>query len=385
MPDPSPPPDPQALLRSRSYVRLLVLAALLGVPVSAASYGFLALVDWLQEALITDLPKTLGFDSAPVWWPLPLLALSGLLTALAIRFLPATGGHSPADGFKASGPLPPAQVPGVLLAALATLGFGAVLGPEAPLIHMGSGLGTLAVRLTARDAPPTATAVMAATGSFAAISSLLGSPLIGAFLLLEASGLGGPMLGLVLLPGLLASGLGALIFLGLDSLTGLGTFSLSISGLPPFDHLTAAHFGYAVAFGLLAPFLGRAIRWLAVHLRSRVEPRMVLLMPVLGLAIAGLAIGFSEATGKPQSEVLFSGQSALGGLIGGAADWSLGALLLLVVCKGAAYALSLSAFRGGPVFPAMFIGAAAGIAASHLPGLEVIPAAAMGIGAMCTV
>jgi H+/Cl- antiporter ClcA len=50
-----------------------------------------------------------------------------------------------------------------------------------------------------------------------------------------------------------------------------------------------------------------------------------------------------------------------------------------------AYALSLSAFRGGPVFPAMFIGAAAGIAASHLPGLEVIPAAAMGIGAMCTV
>ena len=50
-----------------------------------------------------------------------------------------------------------------------------------------------------------------------------------------------------------------------------------------------------------------------------------------------------------------------------------------------AYALSLSSFRGGLVFPSMFIGAAAGIAASHLPGLDVIPAAAMGIGAMCTV
>jgi H+/Cl- antiporter ClcA len=123
-----PPPDPQALLKSRSYVQLLVLAALLGVPVSAASYGFLVLVDWLQEAVFTDLPGSLGFDSVPVWLPLPLLALAGLLTALAIKYLPGTGGHSPADGFQASGPLPPAQVPGVLLAALATLAFGAVLG-----------------------------------------------------------------------------------------------------------------------------------------------------------------------------------------------------------------------------------------------------------------
>jgi H+/Cl- antiporter ClcA len=384
-PGPTPPPDPQVLLRSRSYLQLLVLAALLGVPVSAAAYGFLALVDWLQGAVFSDLPKTLGFDSAPVWWPLPLLALAGLLTALAIRNLPGTGGHSPADGFQASGPLPPVQLPGVLLAALATLGFGAVLGPEAPLILMGSGLGVLAVRLAARDTPPTAAAVMSATGSFAAISSLLGSPLIGAFLLLEASGLGGPMLGLVLLPGLLAAGLGTLMFLGLDSLTGLGTFSLAIPGLPAFDHLTGADFGYAVAFGLTAPFLGRGITLLAVGVRSRVEPRMVLLMPVLGLAIAGLAIGFGEATDKPASEVLYSGQSALGGLIGHTADWSVAALLLLVVCKGLAYALSLSSFRGGPVFPAMFIGATAGIAASHLPGLDVIPAAAMGIGAMCTV
>jgi Voltage gated chloride channel len=116
-----------------------------------------------------------------------------------------------------------------------------------------------------------------------------------------------------------------------------------------------------------------------------VEPHMLLLTPVVGLAIAGLAIGFGEATDKPATEVLFSGQSALGGLISQASEWSVGALLLLVACKGVAYALSLSAFRGGPVFPAMFVGAAAGIAASHLPGLEVIPAAAMGIGAMCTV
>jgi len=31
------PPDPQALLRSKGYLRLLFLAALLGVPISAAA------------------------------------------------------------------------------------------------------------------------------------------------------------------------------------------------------------------------------------------------------------------------------------------------------------------------------------------------------------
>ena len=366
-------------------MQLLVLAAIVGIPISAAAYAFLALVDQLQDWLFTDLPGTLGYDAAPTWWPLPLLALSGLLVALAIRHLPGTGGHSPADGFKAGGPLPPAELPGVLLAALATLAFGAVLGPEAPLIAMGSGLGVLAVRLAARDAPPTAAAVIAATGSFAAISSLLGSPLLGAFLLLEASGLGGPMVGLVLVPGLLASGLGALIFLGLDSLTGLGALTLTIPGLPTFDHLTGAMFGWAIAFGLVAPFLGRGIAVLAVAIRSRVEGRSVWLVALLGLVIGGLAIGFGEATDKPASTVLFSGQDALGPLVANAADWSVGALLLLVLCKGLAYAISLSSFRGGPVFPAMFLGAAAGVAASHLPGLSLIPAVAMGIGAMCAV
>ena len=378
-------PDPLQLLRSRRYVQLLVLAALRGVPVSAAAYGFLKLIAWLQEALFTDLPEGLGFDAPPTWWPLPILTLSGLLTALAIRHLPGTGGHSPADGFKTTGALPPRELPGVLLAALATLSFGVVVGPEAPLILIGSGLGVLAVRLAKKDAPDQAATVVAAAGSFAAISSLLGSPIVGAFLLLEAVGLGGPMLGVVLVPGLLAAGVGTLVFIGLDSLTGFGTFSLAVPGLPPFDRPTGAMFAWAIAFGLVAPFIGRGIQLLALAVRPHVERRMVLLMPVLGLVIAGLAIGFAEATSHDASDVLFSGQEALGPLIGSAADWSVGALLLLVLCKGLAYALSLSSFRGGPVFPAMYIGAAGGVAASGLPGLELVPAVAMGIGAMCTV
>jgi H+/Cl- antiporter ClcA len=59
-----------------------------------------------------------------------------------------------------------------------------------------------------------------------------------------------------------------------------------------------------------------------------------------------------------------------------------GALVLLLACKGLAYGLSLSSFRGGPVFPAMFIGAAGGIALSHLAGLPLVAGVGMGIGAM---
>ena len=344
-------PDPQALLRSPQYLKLLLLAAIIGVPVSAASYGFLAVVDQLQTAFFETIPHDLGFDTTPNWWPVPLLALAGLLVALSITYLPGIGGHSPADGFQPGGVFPPRELPGMVLASLAGLSLGVVIGPEAPLILLGSGLGALAMRLASRDAPDTARAVVAGAGSFAAISSLLGSPLLGAFLLLEASGFGGAMLGVVLVPGLLSAGIGTLIFVGLDSLTGLGTLSLAIPDVPEFGSPTVAMFGWSIAFGLVAPFLGRGIQSLALLIRPHVDPRRILLMPVLGLVIGGLAFGFAEATDKGFSEVLFSGQSGLGPLVDNAADWSVGALLLLVLCKSLAYAIALSSFRGGPSVP----------------------------------
>src|ERR1019366_6292116 len=113
------------------------------------------------------------------------------------------------------------------------------------------------------------------------------------------------------------------------------------------------------------------IRLLALALQPVVERRMLLLMPVVGLGVAALAILFAEVTGHGTSNVLFSGQSALPDLVLHPSAWAVGALVLLVVCKGLAYGLSLSSFRGGPIFPAMFIGGAIGVAASHLPGLSL--------------
>jgi H+/Cl- antiporter ClcA len=379
------PSDPRTLLRSRSYLQLLVIAGILGVPVSAAAYGFLKLVDYLQQEIFTHLPHGLGFSSQPVWWPLPVLAVGGILTGLAIRYLPGNGGASPADGFKLHGPPTPVQLPGVILAALATLSFGAVLGPEAPLIAAGGGLVVLALRAARRDVPDQARAVLASAGAFAAISALFGSPILGAFLLMEASGLGGPMLGLVLVPGLLASGIGSLIFIGLDAWTGWGTFSLAIPGLPHVGSPTGAEFLWAIVIGVAATLVGSGIRWLGRTLKPYSVRWPPLAALVAGLVVAGLTIAYVEGTGKSSSDVLFSGQNQLGPLITHSAAYTVGALLLLLVCKGLAYGVSLSSFRGGPTFPALYIGAVGGIAMAHLPGLNPVAGAAMGIGAMSAV
>jgi H+/Cl- antiporter ClcA len=379
------PADPVALLRSRAYLQLLAFAAILGVPISAAVYGFLALASYLEKEVYIHLPHGLGFATAPVWWPLPMVLVGAVIAALVIQYLPGQGGPSPAGGFKLHGPPTPVQLPGVILAALATLVFGIVLGPEMPSILIGGGLAVLAIRLTRRNLPDQATRVLAASGSFAGINALLGNPLVGAFLLMEASGLGGPVLVLTLLPGLLSAGVGTLIFIGLDNWTGLGTFSLAIPGLPHLGQLTVAEFGWALVIGIAAAPVGSAIRWLGRVLHPYAERWTLLLLPVAGLVVGGLAVIYAEATGHAGTDVLFSGQSALPHLVQHASSYTVGALVLVLVCKGLAYGVSLGNFRGGPVFPAMFLGAAGGIAMSHLPGLPLVAGVAMGIGAMSVV
>ena len=250
--------------------------------------------------MFTDLPEALGFASEPQWWPLLPLALAGVLVALAIRYLPGQGRRLAGRRVpRRAGPPPPIDLPGIALAALAGLALGAVIGPEAPLIALGGGLAAAVVRLSRRETPPQAAGVLGATGSFAAISTLLGSPLVAAFLMMEASGLGGAMVGLVLLPGLLASGIGYLIFVGLDSLTGLGTFSLAVPDVPPLGRRRSASSPGPSASASPRPWSVWAIRWLALVLQPQVERRIMLLTPVVGLAVAGLAILYAEVTDKP--------------------------------------------------------------------------------------
>jgi H+/Cl- antiporter ClcA len=383
---PALPADPSSLIRSRSYRVLLVFAAVVGVLVSLASWGFLELVYYIQHGVYKDLPSDLGYSTVPWWWPLPWLALAGVLTTIAIMRLPGRGGHVPADGLKAGGPpIQPIELPGILLAALATLGLGLVLGPEGPLIALGTGLGSLAIRLARKDAPDRVRALMAAAGSFAAIASLFGSPVVGAVIIIEAAGLGGATLPVILLPGLLAGGVGSLVFIGMGSLTGLSTsaYALSPLALPTFSHPNWGNFGWTIALAIAVAVVTFMIIELAQLAKGLVARRPLLLTTAAALVVGGLAIAFNQATGRPVDAVLFSGQDAFGELLKSGPALSLSTLALLLVFKGLAWSLSLGNFRGGPTFPSLFLGAVGGLLAAHLPGLSETPAVAVLMAAAC--
>ena len=130
--------DPAAILRSRDFVKLLVLAAVVGMIVSVVGWAFLELVHQVQLGVFSDLPRELGFDGrARVVVLRVARSVAGVITAFAIVKLPGKGGHVPAHGLQVGGN-EPSFVVGIALAAFATLGLGAVLGPEAPLIAIGS-------------------------------------------------------------------------------------------------------------------------------------------------------------------------------------------------------------------------------------------------------
>ena len=358
MPEPEVSPEQvEATIKSRGFIVLLFVAAIAGVVVSLAAWCLLELVNQIQRGVYVHLPSDLGYHHGPpLWWSLPVLALAGLIIAFAIERLPGEGGHVPANGLStAGGPTVPVALPGIILAALASIGLGIVLGPEAPLIALGSGLGVLTIRLARRDAPPQVATVLAAAGSFAAVSFLFQSPLIAAVIMIEVIGLGGPRLTLVLLPGLLAAGIGSLVSLGMGSWTGLSTSAYAlgpVEGLAKFPRPDIADFGWTLALALAVGVVCVLMVRVGRRTEGVVAVRRFVLLPAVGLIVAGLAIAFQQATGKPFQEVLFSGQSSIPELVGKVGTWSIGALALLIVFKGMAYSLSLGSFRGGPTFPA---------------------------------
>jgi H+/Cl- antiporter ClcA len=226
--------------------------------------------------------------------------------------------------------------------------------------------------------------VVAASGSFAAMSFLFQSPLIAAVIMIEAIGLGGPRLTLVLLPGLLAAGVGSLVSLGMGSWTGLSTSAYAlgpVEGLAKFARPDIADFRWTIALAGAVALVCVLITRGGRYAERTVTRRPFVLLPAVGLIVAGLAIAFQQTTGKPFQEVLFSGQQALPGLLDKAGAWSIGTLALLIVFKGLAYSLSLGSFRGGPTFPGLFLGAVAGLMAGQLPGFAITPAIAVGMAA----
>jgi H+/Cl- antiporter ClcA len=368
----APEPEP---LAGAAYLRLVLIGALIGVPAALVAAGFLALVHELEDVLWHDLPDQLGYSSVPWFLVIGLPTVGAGLVALARRALPGDGGHEPLGGISVA-PTALSAGPGVALAALGTLSFGAVLGPEAPLIALGSVVGVAAsrlVRLGERE-----NQVVATAGSFSAISALFGGPLPAGMLLVEAGlGLGAGLVPL-LVPGLVAAAFGYLIFIGVGDWGGVAAAQLAVPGLPVYDGTTLWDMLLGLVVGVATAVAVVGSHRMARRLDGLHERRVT--MPVLLIA-GGLAVGclaeLADILGADSQSVLFSGQAALPDLV---VEGSAGVVIVLIAAKAIAYGICLGCgFRGGPVFPAIFVGIGLGTLAVVI--FDVSPTLAVAVGA----
>jgi H+/Cl- antiporter ClcA len=368
----------------KDLLRVIVSALLVALPISLVAIGFLNLVDVLQTWVWQTAPADLGLGSTPWWWAIPWLALAGLLVSLAILLFPGRGGHVPANG-TGGPPVPPAAVVGVLLAALAGLPLGVVLGPEAPLIAMGTGLAVGISRLLRLSPGGRLEALIGVAGAAAAISIILGSPLTAVVFMAEAVAItGGPVIAAII-PALLGVGIGALLFSGLGSNPGITAQSLQLVKL---DTVPAPDLGdllWAVPVGVVAAIVMTVVFAVGQRVAERLGPltrgRLVGATMVVGLVVAGCASAYALITGRSPFDVASSGTATLATITGDPAAWSSGALIALLVFKALGYMLSLGAFRGGPIFPSILLGGAFGVLLAPLPGLGVAGGLAVGMAA----
>ncbi|HXV56862.1 MAG TPA: chloride channel protein [Gaiellaceae bacterium] len=363
-----------------AYVRTLVLAAALGVPVAFAAVLFETAVHDLTQLVWEEIPDGLGWDAPASWYVVLVPAAAGLLVAAATR-LPGGGGHAPLEGLGV-GMVRPLELVSILPAGLATLSFGLVLGPEAPLIALGLALGALAVRVLHEGRA--SGELLALAGAFAAISTLFGGPLPAALLLFEALAASGKIpaqaLGRALLPGFVAAGTGTLVFTGVEDWPGLEQTSLTLPSLPAYAAVRLEDIAWSAVVAVAAAGVVVVTLRGARELAARASARPATALVGAGLLVGALAVAYRAAVDRPVDYVLFSGQGSLAEVIG---EGSASVLVLLVVAKGLAYALSLAAaFRGGNVFPALILGVALGaLFANVLPGYELTPAITAGIAA----
>lgn len=361
------------------YLKLVGLGAAIGVPAALLASVFLAATHWLETLLWDDLPDALGHDSAPWWLVLALPVTGAVVVVVARRFLPGDGGHSPLDGI-GGGATPWQYAPGIALAAIGTLAFGAVLGPEAPLIALGSAVGMVFVSFVKVDEK--ARSVLATAGSFSAVSALFGGPLVAGMLLLEGGLAAGTALVPALLPGLTAAAVGYVLFVGLGDWGGIDSAALAVPDLPAYEGTRVVDLGLAIVVGVLASLLISQAKAVA-HVVDRTaraggDGRTYGALLLGGLAVGALAL-VVEASGADSHQLLFSGQSAVPDTL---AETSVGLLVVIIAAKTIGYAVCLGCgFRGGPVFPAIFIGVALATIMSLLFDCSITWALAVGAGA----
>ncbi|MGO4103609.1 ion channel protein [Leifsonia sp. YAF41] len=351
--DGGPPPTPIDLT-PRTLIVLSLPAIAIGVVSAVVLFALDELAHFLQDFLWQTVPGWVGADPTSGRWIFGTLSLTGLAVGLIVAFVPGHGGRDSATTELIAPPLPLIALPSLAVVAVLGLAGGVSLGPENPIIAINSALLVVLVRWIAPKIPITMVVMLVASGT---IGALFGTPVAAALVftgIVAALKTGGSLFDRLFLP-LVSAGAGAM------TMSVLGP-PLAILKLPPLGVPNGFDIGGSIVIAIGATLVGLAVVYVFPALHRFFHG---LGSPILFTTLGGVILGILGAIGGPIT--LFKGAEQSEELLSNASSYSLGALVLIVVVKILALMIAAAAgFRGGRIFPSVFIGVDLGLIAHVL-------------------
>ncbi|EEW7205394.1 voltage gated chloride channel family protein [Escherichia coli 2-011-08_S3_C3] len=345
--------------RARTMLLLSLPAVAIGIASSLILIVVMKIASVLQNLLWQRLPGTLGIAQDSPLWIIGVLTLTGIAVGLVIRFSQGHAGPDPACEPLIGAPVPPSALPGLIVALILGLAGGVSLGPEHPIMTVNI---ALAVAIGARLLPRVNRMEWTILASAGTIGALFGTPVAAALIFSQT--LNGssevPLWDRLFAP-LMAAAAGALT-------TGLF--------FHPHFSLPIAHYGQMEMIDILSGAIVAAIAIAAGMVAVWCLPRLHAMMhqmknPVLVLGIGGFILGILGVIGGPVS--LFKGLDEMQQMVANQAFSTSDYFLLAVIKLAALVVAAASGFRGGRIFPAVFVGVALGLMLhEHVPA---VPAA----------
>ncbi|WP_089648139.1 ion channel protein [Escherichia coli] len=345
--------------RARTMLLLSLPAVAIGIASSLILIVVMKIASALQNLLWQRLPGTLGIAQDSPLWIIGVLTLTGIAVGLVIRFSQGHAGPDPACEPLIGAPVPPSALPGLIVALILGLAGGVSLGPEHPIMTVNI---ALAVAIGARLLPRVNRMEWTILASAGTIGALFGTPVAAALIFSQT--LNGssevPLWDRLFAP-LMAAAAGALT-------TGLF--------FHPHFSLPIAHYGQMEMTDILSGAIVAAIAIAAGMVAVWCLPRLHSMMhqmknPVLVLGIGGFILGILGVIGGPVS--LFKGLDEVQQMVANQAFSTSDYFLLAVIKLAALVVAAASGFRGGRIFPAVFVGVALGLMLhEHVPA---VPAA----------
>ncbi|EIG6656857.1 ion channel protein [Escherichia coli] len=345
--------------RARTMLLLSLPAVAIGIASSLILIVVMKIASVLQNLLWQRLPGTLGIAQDSPFWIIGVLTLTGIAVGLVIRFSQGHAGPDPACEPLIGAPVPPSALPGLIVALILGLAGGVNLGPEHPIMTVNI---ALAVAIGARLLPRVNRMEWTILASAGTIGALFGTPVAAALIFSQT--LNGssevPLWDRLFAP-LMAAAAGALT-------TGLF--------FHPHFSLPIAHYGQMEMTDILSGAIVAAIAIAAGMVAVWCLPRLHAMMnqmknPVLVLGIGGFILGILGVIGGPVS--LFKGLDEMQQMVANQAFSTSDYFLLAVIKLAALVVAAASGFRGGRIFPAVFVGVALGLMLhEHVPA---VPAA----------